>query len=1027
MPASAEDAANASKEWLVAQKIRRSVSHELDHVKKSAGDGSEIEHFEKLDELMAEYRFKCVHTLWLDIEFATKEKVESALWTTHVWLNSSYRKVKQKYEKSQHTVTKRKIEKLYENYLKVTQGFYKGHLQRLCARYRGLPELRRLVEGGIVDRLDGLGDNDCVDAVAAGINKQVLASCYLILNYLGDLWRYRTQLQRPKRRTFDTSLAYYRLANDLDPRSGYAYHQMGVIFLEQEKHFDIVYHFYRSLAAEQPHPSVATNLEFEFKKVLQSPASPRGQGSHHALQDWVVRLHAHFYRGRDFPQHAELEEEVLHRFSLAVKAHDFVDGLLKMALINICSYQVAKDKITGDSSFCLINQRHADAFTAEWTPEGSQSCQFTLRLNIRTICVILNRLEPELSDMVNNMRSSSGQSNNTIEASSTKDDSKFNALVSAALPLLRVYMTWLCMYRSDIVQFESHLQPYIVQMYKSLSAVLSSLFEVLSHYPRLEPVPYLFKEDMEALGLKALNGAAIPSACLLGTDSITRVPKSRPEEAGDQNFRPEDLSFTRALDITTCAVVLVDDPEFPLAISQASDGLHLATVTYLAAGKPSSPAAVASMAAPTYTSPTAAAAELSAMLGVRPSPTAAATELVPRTLSAHTPNLASVTNGFTEALTLHGGQQLPLPVGLAVSPYPPQLAEESNYAVDHDSRMNDLVNGLVEPSESDPSEAVLGQDETSYGMHTATARDVFEPVLPSTSPGLTNRNGLPSLPWSWGSVAQPTSHQRGISSGSPRSAWPDAAASPQPVSTRNSTGGVSSYGNTQINNTLSNRQYAPGYQMVTESATSTTSSAQANWHHGRQHSSGNHGTSTATGLPGQTSYGSSNPWSQSSSKFSSIHDILGAQLGALVPGVRPVASTPGPINPVAPSSFASTNFSGNSSSLPPVNSPWGVPNRAAGGSAKPGPIGRPTPPSCHTNSRPNSNGNGVGFSSLGQDNSVLQRPAAKQSDSRSTSGPTTPGLRAAPINGNANGLVRPAQSQDDAYEAMLRKLQKPKS
>lgn len=54
MPASAEDAANASQEWLVAQKIRRSVLHELDRVKKSSADGSETEHFKKLDELLAE-------------------------------------------------------------------------------------------------------------------------------------------------------------------------------------------------------------------------------------------------------------------------------------------------------------------------------------------------------------------------------------------------------------------------------------------------------------------------------------------------------------------------------------------------------------------------------------------------------------------------------------------------------------------------------------------------------------------------------------------------------------------------------------------------------------------------------------------------------------------------------------------------------------------------------------------------------------------------------------------------------------
>jgi protein SMG7 len=288
--------------------------------------------------------------LYCDIEYASKEKVENTLWTMHVLLNTAYRKVKEKYEKLQQVVTKRSIEKLYDGFIKTTQLFYKTHLQHFCARYPDLPELQRLVSGGAVDKFEGLRDTARIDAVATGVKAQVLTSAYLTLIYLGDLWRYRTQLRHRERRKYDASLAYYRLATDLDPRSGYAYHQMGVIFLEEEKHFDIVYHFYRSLAAEEPHPNAARNLGSEFHRVRQSTASVRGQGPHHALQDWIVRLHAHFYGGKEFAQHAELEDEVLHRFGLAVKANDFVDGLLKIALINICAYQVAKDKITGNVS-----------------------------------------------------------------------------------------------------------------------------------------------------------------------------------------------------------------------------------------------------------------------------------------------------------------------------------------------------------------------------------------------------------------------------------------------------------------------------------------------------------------------------------------------------------------------------------------------------------------------------------------------------------------------------------------------------
>jgi len=964
--------------------------------------------------------------LYCDIEYASKEKVEATLWTAHVLLNSAYRKVKEKYEKQQRMVTKRTIEKLYDAFIKTSQLFYKAHLQRLCACYPNLPELQRLVAGGAVDKFEGLGDTARVDAVAPAVKNQVLTSAYLTLNYLGDLWRYRTQLHRLERRKYDAALAYYRLATDLDPRSGYASHQMGVIFLEQERHFDIVYHFYRSLAAEEPHPNAAKNLESEFNRVLKSSASPRGHGPHHALQDWIVRLHAHFYLGKAFPQHAELEDEVLHRFGLAVKAHDFGHGLLKIALMNICAYQVAKDRITGKfSSSCdqqLCRRQHIDSCAAEWTAERSQTCQFTLRLNIRTINVILHQLEPELSDVVNQMQSAS---NGTSETSSNKDDSIFNALVNDALPLLRIYMTWLCMYRLDIVQYKSHLQPYVGQMYKSLGEVLSSLFEMLRHSPRREPVPYLFPEDMEAFGLKALNGRAIPHACLLGIDSMTRTPKSRPDGAGSQDSRPDDVSFTRVLDITTCGFVLADDQEFPLAIAErlTHDGHRVVKATYLPEGKPAPPTVTARKVATNRTSPATATVEGSAMLGVRSSPTVATTELAPRAVSARGSNLADVANGFAEALTLQGGQQGSLSADQTVSAYPPRLAEEANYAVDHDSRMNDLVNGLVEPSESDATEAVVDHSDTSYGMHTATARDVFGSALPSTGPGLASKQiGLPSLSWAWGSVAESAPHQRGVSSGSSRDAWP--------VSNRNSAGAVPQQGTANNNNPFGSIGGSSDYQTATGS---TSSNAQGVWGHARQNSRGIEGASTATGLAGQPSNGygpstTNSPWNQSSSKFSSIQDILGAQLGALVPGptgTRPVASPPAQVSPAIPSPFGSTNFSGATSSLPPVYSPWGVPTRAATGSTKPGPIG--PPPGLKTGSRPKSIGNGVGSSSWRQGNSssIYQGVASDcQPSSRPDSGPSTPGLSAAATDGLAQ---QPAQKRDGAYEAMLRKLQKPKS
>jgi protein SMG7 len=208
-----------------------------------------------------------------------------------------------------------------------------------------------------------VSEDDRVDAAAAGVEKPAISSCHLTLIFLSDLSRYRSLL-RHQNRKFDSALTYYGLANDLVPASGYGHHQMGIIFLEEKKHLYIVYLFYRALAADQPHPNAAKNLELEFRHLMR-PATPRAQSPLDALQAWFVRLHVHFYRGEEFPQHAELEEEVLHRFGLAIKACQFGPSLLKMILTNICAYQVAKGRIQGMSTNSPHQVGCADCFISK--------------------------------------------------------------------------------------------------------------------------------------------------------------------------------------------------------------------------------------------------------------------------------------------------------------------------------------------------------------------------------------------------------------------------------------------------------------------------------------------------------------------------------------------------------------------------------------------------------------------------------------------------------------------------------------
>lgn len=234
---------------------------------------------------------------------------------------------------------------MYNNFLRIAHKFYKGYIQRLSALY-DIPELKRIAQG---IELDQLVVEDKISPVSEDMQGKVLYSCHLTLVHLGDLTRYRVQA-RHKNSGYDGALLYYGLAHHLQPQSGFAFHQIGIINLEQGNHLDVVYHFYRALAVDSPHPNAQLNLEAEFKTVL----APNGSKSRHnvvAPQDhftmWFVKLHAYFYKGEVFHQQDELEGEVMHRLEMACRNAASLNVLLKMALVNMLAHFIATAQYTG--------------------------------------------------------------------------------------------------------------------------------------------------------------------------------------------------------------------------------------------------------------------------------------------------------------------------------------------------------------------------------------------------------------------------------------------------------------------------------------------------------------------------------------------------------------------------------------------------------------------------------------------------------------------------------------------------------
>lgn len=286
-----------------------------------------------------------MHTIFHDFDYAVAENTEDILWLLHTSINTEYRRLLGRLKNTSHAVERRKVEKMHNNFLRIAQKFYKGYIQRLSACY-DIPELKRVAQGIEIEQMTA---EDAISPVPPDLNAKVLKACHATLIRLGDLARYRVQA-RHKKAGYDSALTFYSLAHDLIPDSGFAFHQMGIINLDEGNHLDIVYHFYRSWAVANPHPLGRKNLEAEFK-AKQLPDTPtarnRAAAPHDALAMWFVRLHALFYKGEISPKHGELEGEVMHRLEMAAKNVTSSDALFKMALINMSAYHIASAKYTG--------------------------------------------------------------------------------------------------------------------------------------------------------------------------------------------------------------------------------------------------------------------------------------------------------------------------------------------------------------------------------------------------------------------------------------------------------------------------------------------------------------------------------------------------------------------------------------------------------------------------------------------------------------------------------------------------------
>lgn len=480
-----------------------------------------------------------MQTIFLDFEYAVDEHAEEALWSLHILINKEYKSVVSRLKNASHAVERRKAEKIYNNFLRVAQKFYKAYIQRLSARY-DIPELTRVARGIDVEPMVA---DDAISPVAAGLHDKVLQSVHATLIRLGDLARYRVQAKE-KKSGYDTVLTYYGLAHQLVPDNGYAYHQMGIVSLAQDNHLDIVYHFYRSWAIKSPHPNAEQNIEREFKavqSVKQAAAKPQD-----ALIMWFVRLHAFYYKGEQFAQQKELEGEVAHRLKLAIEDPESRIMLLTMTMVNMSAHYIA-------------SQRYNEKPNSQ---PAARFYQYTLRFNIIFLWTVSSFLEKDL-------RQSITAANNSTEGVSP---GKISKAAESAFAILRLYSAWLGAHKQEIFQPNSAIHREVYLLLESLSQVFTLMCVETYGHVDLKTCPYLLSEDLDVLGLEALSIERLPEACrCFCLADGTRKPML---QSSAQRLDSTGEKMSRILDILRCAYFLASDESIPLT-QQIVDGYLL--------------------------------------------------------------------------------------------------------------------------------------------------------------------------------------------------------------------------------------------------------------------------------------------------------------------------------------------------------------------------------------------------------------------------------------------------------------------
>lgn len=482
---------------------------------------------------------------------------------------------------------------------------------------------------------------------------------------------------------------------------------------------------------------------------------------------------------------------------------------------------------------------------------------------------------------------------------SAKETGRFLAVMATAVPILRIFMIWICLHRADLVKYADHL-PHLVETHASLAETISLLIEVFGNEGLGMPTAeYLLEEDIETIGFEPLRNEAAPFVCRAMHYTLDGKQKQRLEEDVSKKLPDTLEALSRINDIINCGYFLATDPNYPLQITQTQKGSKtLTTLTVAVGGGNDShgPGSQRGSIANFATQP------------VTPQKAVAQTTPVP---------LNPMSEGPKEDVEM-------AKTNAPVQEPSPDLGVDDSAAADFgiDGETLDRVNEFLMPPEvgSSPKSPVM--DETSYGMHSATANEIFGALEPAaTTPTSASKKAFPGLPWNLIYTPTPYGTVGNVAGGSPILApptvdfgqqYPSAAAvSPSEQVLMPAGLGAPTTGQTQRpavrNQALIQQQpiTEPGRREMYDHERMEEVAKAGTWKVDQRH----HPILVPT------------PRIPASNSLQPLSSLSSHSPGGAARQQRSPSYTATPF-------FQSSNFSPGASGLPQINSPWGLPPAA---------------------------------------------------------------------------------------------------